>query len=234
MPLQPDVFYEVPIPSEAIIIDEKAIVRWLGYEGDSADPYVMDTIREYIKRTHNLINPKGGILIKPVVSVSDGILSIANTQFNIGKIVSAQLKHAQYVALFVGTIGNLVEQFSNQLFNESEMLEGYMVNLIGSEAAEATAEYVHQIVMKQSAEDGLRVSNRFSPGYCNWDVGEQFRLFSQFPSSFNEVTLTDSALMNPVKSVSGIIGIGAKVKNIKYKCSFCTDAKCIYRNIRGN
>ncbi|MCK7538940.1 MAG: hypothetical protein MZV63_52410 [Marinilabiliales bacterium] len=47
------------------------------------------------------------------------------------------------------------------------------------------------------------ITNRFSPGYCGWDVAEQHKLFSFFKDNFCGITLTESALMNPVKSVSG-------------------------------
>jgi len=36
--------------------------------------------------------------------------------------------------------------------------------------------------------------------------------------------------MKPVKSVSGIIGIGRDVKYAPYQCHACEDKNCIYRN----
>jgi len=83
---------------------------------------------------------------------------------------------------------------------------------------------------KEVAVRGMKITNRFSPGYCGWDVAEQHKLFTFFKDNFCGITLTDSALMNPVKSVSGVIGIGSNVRFSEYKCKLCGDKNCIYRN----
>ncbi|MFN2335640.1 MAG: hypothetical protein ABR560_01615, partial [Bacteroidales bacterium] len=56
------------------------------------------------------------------------------------------------------------------------------------------------------------------------------KLFSFFKDNFCAITLTDSALMNPVKSVSGLIGIGRDVRYTSYQCHICDNKNCIYRN----
>jgi len=75
------------------------------------------------------------------------------------------------------------------------------------------------------------VSNRFSPGYCTWDVSEQHKLFQLLPKEFCGVSLSDSALMQPIKSISGFIGIGKNITYNHYKCKFCTQKNCTYKKI---
>ena len=74
-----------------------------------------------------------------------------------------------------------------------------------------------------------KLTNRYSPGYCHWDVADQRKLFSLFPSAPCGVTLTSSLLMNPVKSISGVIGIGKSVGYRDYPCALCLSNHCIYR-----
>ena len=81
-------------------------------------------------------------------------------------------------------------------------------------------------------EAGLKITNRYSPGYCGWDVSEQKKLFKILPEKFCGIELTDSCLMHPIKSVSGIIGIGKSVKFNEYTCNLCDEADCLYRNLR--
>jgi hypothetical protein len=78
----------------------------------------------------------------------------------------------------------------------------------------------------------MKITNRYSPGYCDWNVGEQHKLFSFFPDNYCGIRLTPSALMDPVKSVSGIIGIGENVKRNDYTCRVCDMKDCIYRRSR--
>ncbi|MHB8579979.1 MAG: vitamin B12 dependent-methionine synthase activation domain-containing protein [Ignavibacteriaceae bacterium] len=79
---------------------------------------------------------------------------------------------------------------------------------------------------------GMKITNRYSPGYCNWNVSEQHLFFSLLPQNFCGITLTESSLMLPVKSISGIIGIGSNVKYSKYFCDKCGVKDCTYRTYR--
>ena len=46
------------------------------------------------------------------------------------------------------------------------------------------------------------------------------------------ITINESCLMQPIKSVSGIIGIGDEVRKRSYGCDICNSTSCAYRNIR--
>lgn len=46
------------------------------------------------------------------------------------------------------------------------------------------------------------------------------------------VRLTDSSLMVPIKSVSGVTGLGREVKKLEYTCGLCNYAKCYKRRKR--
>jgi hypothetical protein len=81
-------------------------------------------------------------------------------------------------------------------------------------------------------DSGKKITNRYSPGYCGWDVTEQHKLFQLIPENYCGIKLTPSALMDPVKSISGIIGIGENVKNNPYTCRLCNQNDCVYRGIR--
>jgi len=77
---------------------------------------------------------------------------------------------------------------------------------------------------------GLHITNRFSPGYCGWNVKEQHKLFQLLPPKFCGISLSDSALMIPIKSISGIIGMGDHVIVSDYPCDVCHEENCIYRS----
>jgi len=71
-----------------------------------------------------------------------------------------------------------------------------------------------------------------SPGYCGWDVEDQHRLFDLLGEGFLDVHLTDAALMVPLKSVSGVIGIGAGAEWHDYPCATCPEEGCPTRGRR--
>ncbi|HNX84624.1 MAG TPA: vitamin B12 dependent-methionine synthase activation domain-containing protein [Bacteroidales bacterium] len=149
--------------------------------------------------------------------------------FHVKPIIFSQIKNAEGVALFICTAGREVGELSRKSMKEGDLLRGYVYDVIGSEVAEGAADRMQEALKTAVALSGMGITNRFSPGYCGWDVAEQHKLFSFFTENYCGITLTDSALMNPVKSVSGMIGIGRKVKYAPYKCQLCDDKNCIYR-----
>ncbi|RPI00292.1 MAG: hypothetical protein EHM64_17280, partial [Ignavibacteriae bacterium] len=58
------------------------------------------------------------------------------------------------------------------------------------------------------------------------------KLFSFLPKRFCGVALTESALMIPIKSISGIIGVGEHVNYKPYFCDECGRKDCTYKAFR--
>lgn len=125
-----------------------------------------------------------------------------------------------------------MESWSKSLLNGGDIMLSYIVDIAASVTAESVTNLLHDRIKNEMLELGLNITNRYSPGYCNWSVAEQHLLFSFFPERFCGVTLTESALMIPIKSVSGIIGVGAGVKWKDYICDKCGVKDCTYRAIR--
>ncbi len=115
---------------------------------------------------------------------------------------------------------------------DGDLLKGYIIDVVGSEIVESAANLMQDSLQEKMSAVGKGITNRFSPGYCGWDVAEQHKLFSLMPDNFCGISLTPSALMDPIKSVSGFIGIGKNVKRLPYTCSLCNMKDCIYRRVK--
>ena len=218
--------------SESLKVNKERIIDLLGYDSQQPEKMVINLLDDYIEKSIKLFRPKGGYIIAKVddIDINNGILKLNMIDFQVNKMIAAQLKNTEHIAAFVCTIGNKLELLSTELMKKNDNLEGYILSLIGSEAAEDFADIIHEQIKQVAEQNSLYITNRFSLGYCNWDVKEQFKLFKLFPESCCNISLTPSALMNPVKSVSGIVGIGEKVKFRPYSCSKCNDLNCLYRN----
>jgi hypothetical protein len=160
----------------------------------------------------------------------DKTVEIRGVMFNVQPVIFRQIKESEDMALFICTAGPYIGEMSRRCMKDGDLLRGYVYDVIGSEVVENAADRLQQEIKRAAAEEGKNISNRFSPGYCGWDVAEQHKLFSFFKDNFCAITLNDSALMNPVKSVSGLIGIGRNVKYASYQCHICDNKNCMYRN----
>jgi hypothetical protein len=155
-------------------------------------------------------------------------LLIGSKSFSPGKTVVSELFHSVQIALFVATAGAEITRRCRELNEAGDALTGYVLDTLGSVVAEKAVEKLADIIEKEVSAQGWHLSVSFSPGYCDWNVAEQQLLFSFFPRNFCGISISPSCLMNPVKSVSGIIGIGPSLSREFNKCKKCGDPNCIY------
>lgn len=146
--------------------------------------------------------------------------------FDMGKIILRQLQGSEAYALFICTSGVSYEAYQQRLKEEGDMVRAFIADALGSVIAEKCADQMENTLQESIQKLGWHHTNRFSPGYCGWHVSQQQLLFPIFEGHTCGVQLTDSSLMVPIKSVSGIIGIGHKVRKLDYTCGLCNLSHC--------
>ena len=137
------------------------------------------------------------------------------------KVILRHLREANRLIFFVCTAGSSVTRWATQLAASGDPLASYIVDALGSVMVETAADIMHRRICGRMAVDGLKTTNRYSPGYCGWPLSDQPQLFSLFPPGICGVSLTSGCLMDPIKSISGIIGAGDKVIHTPYGCAAC-------------
>ncbi len=197
------------------------------------DPY-QEVIENQVAKLTDYPDLQGGYCLVENIDLipGKGYFLVNGMEFKAGKQVLQYLKHSEILAFFICTAGESISIHSKELMKNGEWMEGYVADLLGSLMVEEAMEIVYDQIKLEMQKSGMNVTNRYSPGYCEWDVEEQKKLFSLFPADFCGVSLGKSCLMYPVKSVSGVIGIGKDVKYHKYVCHACSNVGCIYRDLK--
>lgn len=149
--------------------------------------------------------------------------------FAIGKIIERQLKGAEAYAFFICTAGVEYEAYQERLKKDGDMVRVFIADALGSVIAEKAADQMELSLQENIDKLGWHHTNRFSPGYCGWHVSQQQLLFPLFKGETCGVKLTESSLMLPIKSVSGIIGLGPNVRHLDYTCGLCDFKQCYKR-----
>ena len=142
-------------------------------------------------------------------------------------IIMKGLSGAEKYLLFIATAGMEFQEEINKISEEGDIVKVYAADLIGSEIAEATVRECMKAIVADYP--GMGVSNSYSPGYCGWALSDQKEIFSRFKGETCGVSLNDSCLMYPIKSVSGIISVGTGVEKREYGCAICGRKDC-YKN----
>jgi hypothetical protein len=205
----------------------------MGYDDPAAVPGpVQESITELLEQGPEICNIRGGYMLVDDITVDRQSKTIAShgQLFETRQIVTHQLRNSERAAWFVCTAGEEISRYTRRLMDEGDLIKGYVVDVLANVVVEAAMDRVQSGLENEMAKIGLKITNRYSPGYCNWDIAEQKKLFAVFPENYLDIALSESCLMLPVKSVSGIIGIGKEVKFNKYTCNLCSDSACLYRN----
>ncbi len=136
------------------------------------------------------------------------------------RVLRVNLEKIERVFPYIITIGNALE---DRATSSSDLLRQFYLETIGDMALRSSRRYVEEYLKRHF---GLGQLSRMSPGSLqDWPVTEQKPLFSLLGNvkELIGVTLTESMLMIPRKSVSGIF-FPTEVKF--FSCQLCPREGC--------
>ncbi len=200
----------------------------MGYHNQLPEDEIQKQTNHLIKYAGTLTRPRFAYLFADGILRED-LLQTETETFHLGKIISRQLRKSECFVFFVATCGKEFEAWTNSLKVKDDILSTYIADSLGSCIVESTADYMEFVLRKHIGNYGWLHSNRYSPGYCEWSIDEQQKLFSLFPEFPCGIELTEHSLMMPIKSVSGIMGVGSKIRKMDYGCRICSLENCINR-----
>jgi hypothetical protein len=218
------------IDKSRIQVHPEDIALLLGTKENHHDAHAATLVEQYIGVCRQLMAPSAACIYRDTLEADSAEhIAIEGLTFRTGKIVQNMLRQSTRYAFFLVTVGVEPEKLARDLLERGEYLEAYITDLVASALVDSVAACVHEDIRKKADLQGLKVTNRYSPGYCSWDVAEQQKLFTLFPENACGISLSDSSLMNPVKSISGIIGTGPRVTFNEYTCEICPMKTCQFR-----
>ena len=203
---------------EDLGISLSEIYEQMGYEQAVPDEATVKETDMIIAEAKNFLRPRFSFFVQRELP-----------DFAIGKIIERQLKGAEAYAFFICTAGVEYEAFQERLKKEGDMVRVFIADALGSVIAEKAADQMELSLQENIDKLGWHHTNRFSPGYCGWHVSQQQLLFPLFKGETCGVKLTESSLMLPIKSGSGIIGLGPNVRHLDYTCGLCDFKQCYKR-----
>lgn len=140
------------------------------------------------------------------------------------------------LALFAVTIGEKLCQKINELFKSNEFALGSILDSVASDGTERAADIVENRFSELLSKSDEIIPSigilRYSPGYCGWHMSGQKKLFEFLQSEDIGITLLDSYLMKPLKSISGVIVAGDReIHNFEDSYPFCN--QCLTHSCRN-
>jgi hypothetical protein len=196
---------DVPVNSS---FETRAFTRLLGgNEPQSFSRSIKVKIKKLEPKLAGLMKPDLYYRFVELDSIQEDSVQLKGGIALASRKLSKSLAYCEEVVCFVGTIGARLDDEIKRLTKENRVSQAYIFDAMGSAAVESMVDEFQRHMEKALNPVHKGTTLRFSPGYCDWPLTEQKKLFRLFQSRGLSVNLNDSCLMQPRKSISGIFGV---------------------------
>lgn len=210
-------------------INRKEILRYLGYGKNDADELVNRLIDECLEELNNAVSPRYICRIFPLRLLPGDEIDFTCFKTR-SKNLSKNLKDCDQIILFAATLGTGVDVLI-QKYTRLQMSKAVTMQAAATALIEEYCDTVNTELKEEYEQKGLYLRPRFSPGYGDFPLECQRDLTMVLEVSRRiGITLTDSLIMAPSKSVTAVMGVSLKPYRCDVKgCELCLKTDCMYR-----
>ena len=210
------------------ICDTTEILRYAGVR--SVAPDMMDLLESCLAEMQGKLSYKACWQTFPVTAQGNA-LDLTFTQTT-STSLRKHLQGCDSIVLFAATIGLELDRLIAR-YGYISPSRALMFQAIGAERIEALCDLVSRDTAERAADCGKRTTSRFSPGYGDLPIGIQADIFRVLdcPRKIG-LTLNESLLMSPSKSVTALIGIGGEGCQTVSGCESCSHQNCTFRGMK--
>lgn len=203
----------------------KEILRYAGAR--ETTPELSILLEEALEEAKDCFSYKVCWQKLPVKQDETGLnLTFASTR---SEVLQRHLRGCSHIILFGATVGITLDRLIAR-YGKTAPAKALLLQAIGAERIEALCGAFSQKVKTDAAAEGLHTTSRFSPGYGDLTLELQRDIFRTLNCSAKiGLTLNESLLMSPSKSVTAIIGIGGGCREGSSGCDSCIKTDCIHR-----
>jgi Methionine synthase I, cobalamin-binding domain len=216
-------------------VNLREIYRYLGYGARIPDDSIQNLIIEVLDALLCVIKPRNiykvfhsSISESQVVLEKSGRILVFES-----KNLADNLAQCNTVVLLAATLGIEADKLL-QRYEILHMTKAAIVQACGAACIEAYCNILQEQILDELSKKGTKLflRPRFSPGYGDLPLQYQRMIFQELECTKRiGITLTDSLLMYPTKSVSALIGLTANPQSCHIdKCSQCDNITCAFRS----
>lgn len=150
--------------------------------------------------------------------------------------VTTVMGGAERLAIGVCTIGPGVTDRIHAYKEQGEAVRSMLLDQLGSLAVGQLSQLLYRRLETDAALQSMHISTYLSPGESEWSVKDQAVIFDLLDAAQIGVSLTESLLMKPMKSLSLMAGVGPQPMGAPgaTHCDYCTMAnRCPYHGKHG-
>lgn len=213
-------------PADEVKIPLRSVLRYMGCPPGAADPASEALAKKCIEEIRPAYRACYNVM--PVVVGEEGVdVGACHAP---GRALSKNLAGCGKAIIFAATIGFEPDR-QRERAQVSSPAMALAFDAAGTAAVEAYCDLLFARWKEDYAAEGRYIRPRFSPGYGDLPLEFQRPLLGLLDSQRKAgITLTETLMMVPGKSVSAIVGIGEKGCTSKgLQCDQCGQKDCQFR-----
>lgn len=205
--------------------NKREIMRYARIQGGIEN--YQELIDACITEAEPVLSYRVSYTLLPVSRENDSII-VGNITTHSNTIKKA-IRNAQQVLLFAATIGAPFDRLLHR-YSVTEPSKALILQAIGAERVESLCDAFCAKINDELCKDEKHLTPRVSPGYGDISLSMQRDIFAilDCPRKIG-LTLDESLLMSPSKSVTAICGVTDDAACAENKCNDCDKTDCVYR-----
>ncbi len=187
-------------------IRTKEAVRYLGYENGAVDDHVMLLIKDAFTELERLAEPKFIYRIFELSFPDENIVQMEKLKIE-SKSLRKNLKGCKQAILLCATLGTEVDR-QLRIWECADLTRAVVLQACAAAYLEEYLDQKQRELAKSFANEQKSLRPRFSPGYGDFSILHQKDVLQMMDAAKRiGLTMTESYMLTPTKSVTAIIGI---------------------------
>ena len=197
--------------------NRREVLEYLLWRGGEIEPEIDALVDDCMAETLRVSRPRYTYRVLPV----DRTAQTPSLAFA-GEDVQTLLTDCKQIILFAATLGAELEMAIRRA-QARDLTRALVLDCCGSAAIEAVCDAAERQIMAQLSAETVWLTDRFSPGYGDLPLAVQRSLCGALDVTRRlGVSLTDTCLMNPQKTVTAIIGLADRPQMARIRgCAYC-------------
>lgn len=204
-------------------------VRYLGYGKYAADDLTMALIADSFENLRLVSRPKSVYRIFDMKHTGSDRIEFCGMEVE-SKNLAKNLKGCREIVLFGATLGIGVDRYITRA-SLTDMARAVVLQACAAALLEEYCDERQDHIAQEQKKEGKYLRPRFSPGYGDFSISYQEQLVQILDCAKKiGLTLTDSLMMTPTKSVTAVIGVSTEKEPChRSGCEACEKKDCAYR-----
>jgi hypothetical protein len=211
------------------------VVKVLQYEGGNSAEANKVLINELFTEVRDFLTVRCGYVLydNPVFDKEPYHLHLRGVPLNLGTNLFQQFRRSSRIAVFLCTIGPGLDEWSRKLMDNGEFMKSHIAEVLGEMVMESALDKLDDSLKHSFGRQPMNLTNRISPGMCQWKGFDGTRLLGLFPPEFCNLRINGHISVHAGKVITGIVGVGKDVRTISTHCDHCSSPICILRRHFG-